>query len=56
MYSLFYPTGIVVYSLGNVYISSHYCHWIMKWAPNVINATLIAGSSTGALDIDSQSL
>jgi DNA-binding beta-propeller fold protein YncE len=41
------PTGITVDSVGNVYISSLYCNWITKWAPNATSSTLFAGSPTG---------
>ena len=46
-FSLYYPSGIVGDSVGNIYISSYYCCWVMKWAPNATNATIIAGSATG---------
>ncbi|CAF0913916.1 unnamed protein product [Adineta ricciae] len=46
---LYRPSGIVVDSTGNVYISSYMCHWITKWAPNATTGILIAGSATGTL-------
>ena len=45
---LYQPSGVVVDSLGNVYIASYQCNWVTKWAPNATSSTLIAGSSTGA--------
>ena len=45
---LYQPSGIVVDSVGNVYVGSYQCNWITKWAPNATSSTLIAGSSTGA--------
>jgi DNA-binding beta-propeller fold protein YncE len=56
MNSLYYPSGIVVDSVGNAYISSFFCNWIMKWAPNATNATLIAGSASGTAGSDSLTL
>ncbi|CAF0866509.1 unnamed protein product [Rotaria sp. Silwood1] len=53
---LYFPTGIVVDSIGNVYISSYSCHWITKWAPNAINGTVVAGSPSGTPGTDSLSL
>jgi sugar lactone lactonase YvrE len=53
---LYLPTGIVVDSVGNVYISSYYCCWITKWAPNATSGTLVAGSSTGTPGGNSLSL
>jgi hypothetical protein len=50
------PTGIIVDSVGNVYISSYYCNWVVKWTPNATSTTLVAGSSTGAPGTDSRSL
>jgi DNA-binding beta-propeller fold protein YncE len=43
LYQLFFPTGIAVDSIGNVYIASHECHWITKWAPNATVGVLVAG-------------
>jgi DNA-binding beta-propeller fold protein YncE len=42
------PMGVVVDSVGNVYISSIACHWITRWAPNATTGVLIAGSPTGS--------
>lgn len=53
---LYFPTGIAVDSLGNVYIASYFCHWVMKWAPNATNGTIIAGSPLGIAGSGSQSL
>ncbi|CAF2813417.1 unnamed protein product [Rotaria sp. Silwood2] len=53
---LYFPTGIAVDSLGNVYISSYSCNWITKWAPNATSGTLVAGSSSGTAGSDSLSL
>ncbi|CAF1215223.1 unnamed protein product [Adineta steineri] len=53
---LYYPTGIAVDSLGNIYISSKWCNWVTKWNPNATNATLVAGSLTAASGSDSQHL
>ncbi|UJR29118.1 hypothetical protein I4U23_010332 [Adineta vaga] len=50
------PSGIVVDSVGNVYISSFSCNWIMKWTPNATNGTVVAGSPLGYCGSDSQSL
>jgi DNA-binding beta-propeller fold protein YncE len=54
--SLYYPTGIGTDSVGNIYIASYYCHWVMKWAPNATNATIIAGSPAAVPGSDSRSL
>jgi DNA-binding beta-propeller fold protein YncE len=48
------PYGVAVDSYGNVYISDHQCHVVMKWIPNVTTGILVAGqlntgSSTGQL-------
>ena len=53
---LAYPTGIVVDSMGNAYISSYYCSWVTKWAPNATNSTLVAGSPSGSAGSTSQLL
>jgi hypothetical protein len=53
---LFNPSGVVIHSSGKVYIESFSCHWVNKWTPNATNRTLIAGSPTGNLASDSQSL
>jgi hypothetical protein len=45
---LYSASGIVVDSVGNVYISSYQCHWVTKWAPNASSATVVAGSSAGS--------
>ena len=50
------PTGVVVDSEGNVYISSYACHWVMKWAPNATAGVLFAGSPLGIAGSDDQSL
>jgi sugar lactone lactonase YvrE len=50
------PTGIAIDSLGNVYVSSFYCNWITKWAPNATTSTLFAGSPTGASGWDAITL
>lgn len=50
------PTGIILDSAGNAYISSLSCHWVMKWAPDAANGTVIAGSSSGTLGSNSLSL
>jgi DNA-binding beta-propeller fold protein YncE len=50
------PSGIVVDSVGNVYISSYFCNWVTKWAPNANSATVAAGSSSGTSGSDSLSL
>jgi sugar lactone lactonase YvrE len=41
------PTGIVVDSIGNAYIASYSCHWIIKWSSNATTGVRIAGSATG---------
>jgi len=56
MYWLYNPGGIVVDSVGNIYISSWACNWVTKWAPNANNGTVVAGSSLGLLGNDSLSL
>ena len=53
---LYYPTGIVVDSLGNIYISSYACHWVTKWNPNATIAILAAGSISVTPGSDSQHL
>ncbi|CAF4080995.1 unnamed protein product [Adineta steineri] len=53
---LYYPTGIVVDSLGYIYVSSVGCNWVTKWNPNGTNSTLVAGSLTAASGSDSQHL
>jgi len=50
------PAGIAVDSSGNVYIASYSCNWVMKWAPNAINGTIVAGSASGSPGSDSLSL
>ncbi len=54
--SLYYPTGIVADSVGNIYIASYFCNWVMKWAPNATNAIIIAGSAAAIAGSDSLSL
>jgi hypothetical protein len=39
------PTGIIVDSSGNIYISEYGCHRVMKWIPNATSGILIAGES-----------
>ncbi len=56
MANLYYPTGILVDSLGNIYISSSACHWVTKWNPNATDATLVVGSPSFASGSDSQHL
>lgn len=51
-----YPTGIVVDSNGTVYISSHYCDWVIKWLPNATTGILVAGSPSYSCLTTSQSL
>ncbi|CAF1531684.1 unnamed protein product [Adineta ricciae] len=41
---LLWPTGIVVDSLGNIYITSSGCHVVIKWNSNATIATVAAGS------------
>ena len=53
---LYRPTVVIVDSVGNVYIASYDCHWVIKWAPNARSSTLIAGSPLGQQGTDSQSL
>jgi len=50
------PTGIVIDSVGNVYVSSFFCNWVMKWAPNATNGTIVAGSASGHAGSSSTSL
>ena len=38
------PTGVVVDSVGNMYISDTFNHRVMKWAPNATNGTLQTGT------------
>ena len=40
---LYWPTGIVVDSLGYIYISSGACHTVIKWNPNATISTVVAG-------------
>ncbi len=54
--SLYYPTGIIADSVGNVYIACYVCNWVMKWAPNATNAIIIAGSAAAVAGTDSRSL
>ncbi|CAF3795647.1 unnamed protein product [Rotaria socialis] len=56
MFWLYYPTGIAVDSMGNVYIASYFCNWVTKWAPNATSGTVIAGSPLGISGSNSQSL
>jgi DNA-binding beta-propeller fold protein YncE len=42
------PTVITMDSAGNLYVASHSCNWITRWAPNVTAGVLIAGSPTGS--------
>ncbi|CAF3800152.1 unnamed protein product [Rotaria sordida] len=56
MYWLYFPTGIVVDSVGDVYIASSACNWVTKWAPNATSGTVIAGLPSGAPGNDSLSL
>jgi hypothetical protein len=53
---LYWPTGILVDSLGNIYISSSGCNWVTKWNANATNATLVVGSLSGGSGNDSQHL
>ena len=53
---LYGPAGIVVDSVGNVYISSYLCNWVTKWAPNATNSTVVAGSPSGNSGSTSQLL
>lgn len=53
---LFRPTGLLVDSLGNIYISSFACNWITRWNSNANNATVVVGSSSGGSGSDSQHL
>jgi sugar lactone lactonase YvrE len=46
--TVYFPLGIVVDSVGNVYIASLSCNWITKWSVNATTGVLIAGSPTGA--------
>ena len=50
------PTGIIVDSAGNVYISSYQCNWVTKWAPNASTATLVVGSPSATPGNDTESL
>lgn len=47
--SLYFPSGIVVDSYGNVYIASMSCNWVTKWKPNATNSTIIAGLNSSEL-------
>jgi len=53
---LYAPTGIVVDSSGNIYVSSIYCNWVTKWAPNATSGTIVAGSTSATAGSDSLSL
>ncbi|CAF1124663.1 unnamed protein product [Adineta steineri] len=53
---LYYPTGIAVDFLGNIYVSSYYCNRVTKWNSNGTNATLVAGSLSATSGSDSQHL
>jgi DNA-binding beta-propeller fold protein YncE len=53
---LYNPIDMTVDSVGNVYISSSFCNWVTKWAPNATNSTLVAGSSLGLSGNDNRSL
>jgi DNA-binding beta-propeller fold protein YncE len=55
MYGLYVPTGIIVDSVGNVYIASSFCNRVTKWAPNATIGTLVVGSATGSSGSDSLS-
>ena len=41
------PTFLILDSIGNVYIACAGCGWVMKWAPNATNGSIVAGSTTG---------
>jgi DNA-binding beta-propeller fold protein YncE len=53
---LYHPTVVIVDSVGNVYIASYDCHWVMRWAPNANVSTLIAGSPLAQQGGTSQTL
>jgi len=53
---LYNPTGVVVDSVGNVYIASYSCNWVQKWAPNATSSTIVAGSSSAVGGSSSQLL
>jgi sugar lactone lactonase YvrE len=53
---LYNPIDMTVDSVGNVYISSSFCNWVTKWAPNATTSTLVAGSSLGLSGNDNRSL
>ncbi|CAF1466805.1 unnamed protein product [Adineta steineri] len=53
---LYYPTGIVIDSLGNIYVSSVECNSVTKWNPNGTNSTLVAGSLSTTVGSDSEHL
>jgi DNA-binding beta-propeller fold protein YncE len=53
---LYYPAGITVDSVGNVYFSSTFCNWVTKWAPKAASGTLVAGSPIGVQGSDNPSL
>jgi DNA-binding beta-propeller fold protein YncE len=46
--TVYFPLGVVVDSVGSVYIASLFCNWITKWSVNATEGALIAGSPTGA--------
>jgi sugar lactone lactonase YvrE len=45
--TVYFPLGIVVDSVGSVYIASLFCNWIAKWSVNATAGVLIAGSPKG---------
>jgi DNA-binding beta-propeller fold protein YncE len=45
--TVYFPVGIVVDSIGNVFIASQQCNWITKWSTNATAGVLIAGSAAG---------
>jgi trimeric autotransporter adhesin len=42
------PQAIAVDSVGNTYIASLGCNWVMKWTSNDTSGTIIAGSLGGS--------
>lgn len=41
------PMAVIVDSAGNIYVTSLFCHWVLKWSPNATTGILIARLTSG---------